>query len=144
MNAPVLLFTIPVDGREKKFKARALSMTESGAWCPLAKSFNAAFSEALESEADTVDVLEQGIDALKQYPRIEQADRIDWDEVTAEQLVYAINTLLEMNDPFTRARIRRAEQNEKNMEAVSMMHKMGLNAGQLTELQKRLESRTQK
>lgn len=108
-NAAFLLFRVPVEGREKPFRATALPMGAARNWCPLAVEFSEKFEAAQAADdkyAALEDVQECGIETLKAYDCIEQGDRVDWDALTFEQVIEAINTLFEVNDPFTQAQNR--------------------------------------
>ena len=109
INASFMLFRVPVEGREKTFRASALTMADAAKWCPLAIEFfdklKAAQGQADRYEA-LADVQACGIDALQAYPRIEQGDRITWDALTFEQVIEGLEALFEVNDPFTQAQNR--------------------------------------
>lgn len=136
LNAPFLLFSVPVDGRDKPFRAQALSMADSAVWCPLAVEFQSAL-QGLTTRADRYaalgDVMAQGIDALKAYPKIENGDRVNWDALTFEQVLAAIESLFEINDPFTQAQSRQGAKIAAMGQQLEMLQKAGVDTSKFTQ-----------
>jgi hypothetical protein len=121
-NTPFLVFTVEVDGRDKPFKAQALSMADAAKWCPLAAEFNAR----MQTPGSYDGLAEAGIDVLKAYPRIEQRERVNWDGLTFEQVVHAVNALYEINDPFQQAQSIQMAKLAAMGERMSDLRKAGL------------------
>ena len=135
MNTPFPVFCIAVDGREKTFKARALTMAQAAAWCPLATEFGQAVQKAMTLNPQArYEVLaglqEHGIDVLKACPTIEQADRVDWESLTYEQVMGAIDDIFEVSDPFARAQRSQMEALEKQIGTVEKMKQAGVDISQ--------------
>lgn len=137
MNTPFPVFTIPVDGKEKTFRARALTMSQAAAWCPLAAEFGQRLQRAsgLNPEAryaELESIEELGIDCLKACPSIENADRIDWKALTFEQVMGAIDEIFEVSDPFARAQRLQLEALEKQVGILGTMGKAGVDISRFT------------
>jgi len=131
MNAPFPVFCIAVDGREKTFRARALTMKQAAEWCPLAAAFSEELSRAMTLNASArYDVMatlqEQAIDVLKACPSIENGDRVDWEALTYEQILAAIDAIFEVSDPFARAHRVQMEAVEKQTRTIEAMGKAGV------------------
>ena len=129
MNSHFLLFRVPVDGREKPFRACALPMRAAAAWCPLAVEFTKRLQDANgagDRYAALDDVRECGIDALKAYEGIEQGDLVNWDALTFEQVLEAVETLYEVNDPFTQAQNRQIEKLAEMGERMNALKSAGV------------------
>jgi len=131
MNAPFPVFCIPVEGREKTFKARALTMKQAAEWCPMVVGFTEELQRATGLNQYTryevlASLQEKAIDLLKACPTIEQSDRVDWDALTYEQLLAAIDEIFEVSDPFARAHRIKMEAVEKQTRAIEAMGKAGV------------------
>lgn len=131
INAYFLLFRIPVDGREKPFRACALPMQAAQAWCVLAAEFQdklqaSALLPTAEKYAALGDIRECGIDALKAYSYIEHLDKVDWDALSFEQVLDAIEALTEVNDPFVQAQNRHMTKLAEMGERMSTLKSAGV------------------
>lgn len=130
-NAPFELFTIPVEGREKTFKAQALTMKEAMVWCKEAVAFDLkvqrhASSTSMTKYDDLSDLMEEAEELLRSYPRIENAKLINFDELTFEQALGAIDRLFKASDPFTRSQELQAEKVKLLGERMAVIEKTGM------------------
>lgn len=135
LNTPFQIFTVVVDGKEKTFRARALTMSQATAWCPLAAEFGERLQRAstLNPEAryaELESISELGIDCLKACPSIENVERVNWEGLTFEQVMGAIDEIYEVSDPFAQAQRKQQQALEKQLGMIGTMGKAGVNISQ--------------
>jgi cytochrome P450 len=134
-NAPFLVFVVPVEGKERPFKARALTMAQAASWCPQAAEFGERLRKAMSLNPDAryavlAEIQELGIETLKACPSIENGDRVPWEDLTFEQVMGAIDEIFEVSDPFARAQRVQMEALEKQTATLSAMKNSGVDIAQ--------------
>lgn len=130
-NAPFAIFKQAVGGHEKTFRATALPMREAMVWCKDATEFQdqlvkLSAVQGTDKYAELEGIIERGTDLLKAYPAIENGQRANFDELTFEQITEAIDTLFEVNDPFTQARRQQSKRLDELGTRLDMLGKSGV------------------
>lgn len=130
-NAPFDLFEVPCEGRAKMFRAQALTMKQAMTWCKQAAEFDAkvqrhASSMNVNKYDELAELMEEAVTIIKAYPRIENGHRIDFEELTFEQALGAIDRLFKASDPFTRSQDLQAEKIKVLGERMRVIEKTGM------------------